>query len=92
MDSMLKLELEIGFTHIIFLQKVHHNIGVKMELKEEDKLLTNDMAEAQSQNVHIQNVLFTKTGKLIPCSTICQITLQNKANCKQIGLQSHVGT
>ena len=55
-----------------------------MELKEEDKLLTNDMAEGQSQNVHIQNDLFNKTGKLIPCSTICQITLQKRQIVKKM--------
>ena len=36
------------------------------------------MAEGQAQDIQIQNVIFNKTGKLIPTFTICQITRYKK--------------
>ena len=46
----------------------------KDEIEKEEHTLISDMAEGQSQDSQIQNVLFNKTGKLISRSTIRQIT------------------
>ena len=52
----------------------------KIGIEEEERTLISDMAEGQSQDSQIQNVLFNKTGKLISRSTIRLITKIHKRN------------
>ena len=44
----------------------------------EESELINDMADGQAPDAQIQNVLFNKTGKLVPRSTIRHITKFHK--------------
>ena len=42
----------------------------KSDLDTEENELISDMADGQAPDAQIQNVLFNKTGKLVPRSTI----------------------
>ena len=50
----------------------------KSDLDTEENELISDMADGQAPNAQIQNVLFNKTSKLVPRSTIRHITKFHK--------------
>ena len=52
----------------------HSNGKNKHSIDDNDHSLIGDMADGQAQDSQIQNVIFNKTGKLIPRYTIRQIT------------------
>ena len=48
------------------------------DIDDDEENLINDMAEGQAQDSQIQNIVFNKTGKLIPRTTIRQISKYTK--------------
>ena len=48
------------------------------ELQENEHGLIRDMGDGQAPETQIQNIVFNKTGKLVPRHTIHQITRHNK--------------
>ena len=56
----------------------HPQGKTKNDIDDEEENLINDMAEGQAQDSQIQNIVFNKTGKLIPRTTIRQISKYTK--------------
>ena len=62
---------------------INRNFGElesKKDIQDDDAEFIKDMADGQAQDSQIQNIVFKKTGKLIPTSTIRQITHYQKRN------------
>ena len=56
----------------------HSKGATKSGIDDEDEDFINDMADGQAKDAQIQNIVFNKTGKLIPRYTIRQITKYKK--------------
>ena len=80
MAFMWNLEPGIGNRNHTHHSPLNHHSQEKSKsgIDDDDENFINNMADGQAKDAQIQNIVFNKTGKLIPRYTIRQITKYKK--------------